>query len=86
MKLEKSLRSEWQKHLIERLRCMRKKHHLTQKQLSALLGKANSFVARIENGERRLDVPEFIRYMQILGEDPIAFFDDYAQTVLQQEP
>lgn len=85
MKLEKSLRSVWQTILIKRLRCARKKHNLTQKQLSALLGKANSFVARIENGERRLDVPEFIRYMQILGEDPITFFEDYTRTVLRQE-
>lgn len=86
MKLEKSLRSVWQKTLIERLRCVRKKHNLTQKQLSALLGKANSFVARVENGERRLDVPEFIRYMQILGEDPITFFNDYTKNILQKEP
>ena len=39
--------------------------------LAEVLGTPHSFVGKIENQERRLDVVEFIRYCQALEIDPI---------------
>jgi len=39
---------------------------ITQVQLAELLGKPQSFVAKFESGERRLDVVEFARIAKFL--------------------
>jgi transcriptional regulator with XRE-family HTH domain len=45
---------------------------LTQAQVSKKLGRPQSFVAKYEGGERRLDVLEFIQVCNALGVDPHA--------------
>ncbi|RWL86203.1 MAG: XRE family transcriptional regulator [Mesorhizobium sp.] len=45
---------------------------LTQTELAARLGEYQSFVARLESGQRRVDVVEFIDLAKILGFDPSA--------------
>lgn len=50
----------------------RKKARLTQQELAKQLGKPQSFVAKYEGGERRLDVVEFLAIARALGADPIA--------------
>ena len=45
---------------------------LTQAEVSARLGHPQSFVAKYEGGERRLDVVEFIKVCTALGVDPQA--------------
>lgn len=49
----------------------RKEARLTQQQLAERLGKPQSFVAKYENGERRLDVIEFLTIAQELKTDPL---------------
>jgi transcriptional regulator with XRE-family HTH domain len=44
---------------------------LTQRTLAARLKKPQSFVAKYEGGERRLDVVEFIRIARALDADPL---------------
>jgi transcriptional regulator with XRE-family HTH domain len=48
----------------------RKKAGLTQQQLAKRLKKPQSFVAKYEGGERRLDVIEFLGVAQAIGADP----------------
>jgi transcriptional regulator with XRE-family HTH domain len=48
----------------------RKAAQLTQEALAARLGRPQSFVAKYEGGERRLDVIEFIEVARALGADP----------------
>src|ERR1700737_4764043 len=49
----------------------RKAAGLTQQALALRLKKPQSFVAKYEGGERRLDVVEFIAIARALGEDPL---------------
>ena len=44
---------------------------LTQKQLAKRLGKHQSFVAKYEGGERRIDVLEFLTITRAIGADPV---------------
>ena len=53
-----------------KLKALRKTAGLTQRALAEKLGREPSFVARIEQGERRLDVVEFVWVCQALGARP----------------
>ena len=52
------------------LRAERKKAGVTQVELALRLGITQSVVSKIERGERRLDVVEFIFVVRALGADP----------------
>jgi transcriptional regulator with XRE-family HTH domain len=66
----KSLRSREHRCVIAALVATRKAAGLTQQQLAARLRRPQSFVSKYETGERRLDVPEFIRVSRCLNADP----------------
>jgi len=44
---------------------------LTQQRLAKKLGKHQSFVAKYEGGERRIDVVEFLTITRAIGADPV---------------
>jgi len=44
---------------------------LTQRQFAARLGREQSFVSRLEKGERRIDLLEWVWLCQALGRDPV---------------
>ena len=54
----------------------RKKARLTQQQLAKCLRRPQSFVAKYEGGERRIDVVEFIAFARAMGADPFALLRD----------
>jgi len=66
----KSLRSNKHQKLIALLTAARTKAGLTQQQLADQLGKPQSYVAKYEGGERRVDVVEFLAIADALGIDP----------------
>jgi transcriptional regulator with XRE-family HTH domain len=43
---------------------------MTQADLAARLGEYQSFVARLESGQRRIDVVEFLELAEAVGFDP----------------
>lgn len=63
----KSLRTAAHRQLSASLRTARLEARITQVQLSAMLGVPQSFVAKVEGMERRLDVVEFARWLSALG-------------------
>ncbi len=65
----KSLRSPDHLHLIALLVAAREKAGLTQQQLADRLDRHQSFVAKYEGGERRVDVVEFLQITQALEVD-----------------
>jgi transcriptional regulator with XRE-family HTH domain len=70
--LAKTLGSDRHKALIAFLIEKREAAGMTQAQLAERLGEYQSFVARLESGQRRVDVVEFIEIGNILGFDPEA--------------
>ena len=58
--------------LISLLRDARIAAGLTQAQAARALGKPQSFVAKYENGERRIDVVEFLTLADALKADAVA--------------
>lgn len=69
--MQKSLRSPRQKRLQTLLTAARKDRNLTQAELAERLNKPQSFVAKYENGERRIDVIEFIDITAALDIQPV---------------
>ena len=54
----------------------RKQAGLTQKQVADKLRKNQSYISKYENGERRLDVIEFVDVAKAIGANPIKIFDE----------
>ena len=68
--MSKSLQSkEWQDYLAKLVE-LRLCANLTQTELGERLGRTQSFVSKIERGERRLDVLEFCEWVEALDQDP----------------
>lgn len=63
----KSLGTKRHAALIALLVQKREDAGLTQTELAAKLGEYQSFVARLESGQRRVDVVEFLELSEILG-------------------
>lgn len=59
--------------LISKLAKARKVAGITQAQLAAKLGKPQSYISKIENGERRLDVVEFLEIAKLIGIEATEF-------------
>lgn len=68
--MRKSVHSEAQELFCKLLVDARKKAGLTQQELAKRLKRPQSFVAKIEAGERRVDVIEFITIAEALGRNP----------------
>ena len=67
----KSVHSEGQKRFREIMAAARKEAGLTQQDLAKRLKRPQSFVAKYERGERRIDVVEFIQIARAMGADPL---------------
>ena len=55
----------------------RKDAGLTQQALARRLKRPQSFVAKYEGGERRLDVVEFVAIVRAIGADPVKLVRDF---------
>jgi transcriptional regulator with XRE-family HTH domain len=70
--LSKQLHTARHKRLMAALVAVRQEAGITQRELARRLKRAHSYVGRIEQGIRRLDVPEFIEWCHCLDADPVA--------------
>ncbi len=64
-----SVYSDEYQRVINALKKARKEKGITQAQLAEALGKPQSFIAKVESGERRLDVVEFVHLAKWVGAD-----------------
>lgn len=65
------------------LRKARQNRASTMRDVADITGHSHSFVGKIENAERRLDVIEFIQYCKVLGVDPVITFTQVLQLTEQ---
>jgi transcriptional regulator with XRE-family HTH domain len=70
--MQKSVHSSDYRALRAELRRLRTAADLSQRELAAELGVAHSWVAKVESGERRLDLVEFLWFAAACGADPLA--------------
>ena len=68
----KSIHSPEYRLLLNWLREQRKAKGLSMRDVGAKLRLPHTWVGKIETGERRLDVAEFVRLCRVLGADPHA--------------
>ncbi len=72
--MRKSLHTPDHARLIAMLRDGRKRAGLTQQEVADRLGLPQSFVAKYEGGERRLDILEFIAVARAIDSEPAELF------------
>jgi transcriptional regulator with XRE-family HTH domain len=70
-KLGKYVHSDAQNAFCDLMILARKKAGLTQLELASRLSKPQSFVAKYEGGERRIDLIEFIAICRALSADSV---------------
>lgn len=77
--MEKTLTSRAHTKLVRMLIERREAAGITQTELAQKLGEYQSFVARLESGQRRIDVVEFIELARVLDFDPASFIEEIIQ-------
>lgn len=70
--MSKSIYDEEYRRLIGALKAARLDAGLTQQEVADRLGRPQSFVAKVEGCERRLDVVEFMHLCRAIGVDAAA--------------
>ncbi len=71
--MSKSVHSEDYRKIIECLKEARLTADLSQQDVADRLGKPQSYISKIESGERRLDVAEIKKFASIYKKD-VSFF------------
>lgn len=75
--LAKTLRTAGHKALVAILVASRREAGITQRELADRLKKPQSYVAKIEAGERRVDVVELVALAKALKVDPAVLFERF---------
>ncbi|MEM7120550.1 MAG: helix-turn-helix transcriptional regulator [Pseudomonadota bacterium] len=71
-----SIHTDLYRGLIRKLVEARNAAGLTQQTLADRLGKPQSYVAKVEGYERRVDVVEFLELAREIGVDPLPMLDE----------
>lgn len=79
--MARSLRTPGHRALMQVLIETRKEAGITQQELADRLNRPQSYVAKVETGERRLDVIEFIEWAEGVGASPALLMDRVAKAV-----
>ncbi|PIV13254.1 hypothetical protein COY65_01980 [Candidatus Jorgensenbacteria bacterium CG_4_10_14_0_8_um_filter_39_13] len=71
--MSKSVYTKDYKEIIERLKTARIEAGLAQQEVADKLGKPQSYISKIESGERRLDVAELKKLSEVYKK-PVSYF------------
>lgn len=80
--MQKTIHSDEHAALCKLLKAKRRKFALTQSALAEHLEMPQSFVSKVERGERLLDVIEFARYLSVMGVDPVQGFSELIRVIM----
>jgi len=67
--MDKTIYSEGHKALINKLIKARKERKLRQEDVAKLLGRTQSFISKIEAGQRRVDIVQLKEFAKIYKKD-----------------
>jgi len=67
--MTKTIFSKEHKTLIERLKKARKDNGLDQSEVAGLLGKTQSYISKIEAGQRRIDIVALKGFAKLYNKD-----------------
>lgn len=79
--MARSLRTPGHRALMQVLIETRKEAGITQQELADRLNRPQSYVAKVETGERRLDVVEFIEWADGIGRSPAKLVEKVAKAI-----
>lgn len=68
--MHKSLHSQEYQRLVNWLKEQRIAQDLSMRELAAIMSTTHSFIGKVEQRERRLDVIEFLQYCEALNVSP----------------
>ena len=71
--MEKAIYSKDHKYLVEQLKKARTEAGLEQLDVAKLLDRSQSYISKIESGQRRVDVVQLKRFAKVYKKD-ITFF------------
>lgn len=77
--MPRTLENPRYKKLISELNFVREKHGLTQQDVADRMEKPQSFVAKTEGFERRLDMIEFVEFCEAIGVSPSSILNKIAR-------
>jgi transcriptional regulator with XRE-family HTH domain len=77
--MSRSIHSRDYQVLRDLLVAQRKAQGLTQADVALRIGRPQSFVAKYEGGERRIDVVEFLTVAKALHADPQSLFSAFVE-------
>jgi transcriptional regulator with XRE-family HTH domain len=83
--MEKSTHTPEYSALRDELKRVRKIAGMTQRELAEKLGVAHSWIAKVESGERRIDLIEFCWFLAACGADARELTERMIQTIEKRE-
>lgn len=81
----KFLKADYNK-LLELLYQVRMSQGLRQSDVASFMGVPQSFISKIESGERQIDIMTFIQLCESLSIDPIELFTKFIQKLNETKP
>ena len=74
-RMSKQIYSNQAKRLRDLLVEYRARSGVTQAELASRIGRAQTFVSKVELGERRIDLLELLQLLAVLRADPVEFLE-----------
>jgi len=84
--MEKSIYSKEYSLFLEQLRNAREEKGLTQTEVAERLGQTQSFVSKVERGERRIDIVELRGLCSAMDISLLAFVEGIERTLRKLPP
>ena len=71
--MSKTIYSKEHKYIVEQLKKARKEANLSQEEIAKILGKTQSYISKIESGQRKIDIIQLKKFAKIYKKD-LSFF------------
>lgn len=71
--MDKAIYSETHKNLVSKLKTARLKTNLKQEEAAKLLGKTQSYISKVESGQRKIDLFEISNFARIYKKE-VSYF------------